>query len=334
RIPGFSRILAIRARSGPAAYTPEMFKGNRNFAVGLFVSIALITVAGFGMWLAGTKGNEPMTRYTMMYEKEVSGLSLGGPVYYLGVNVGRVVLMNLVPGKQVKVRVDIEVLADTPVNSGSYASLMAQGITGVTVVNIEGESGAFEPLEIPPGFDYPLIPVRQTGLSALLANAPQTIVKLNHLLDQANELIGEENRLLVTGMLHNVESLTAALATERKTIAALPGEMESLMRDARSAIGDVRLALQTVQPGLPGTMEHIGAASANVEALTQRVDALLASNEVEFEHFIDQGLGQVPDLIYDLRSTLRDLQKLLQQLQNDPSQLILRTPDDALEVKP
>ena len=52
------------------------------------------------------------------------------------------------------------------------------------------------------------------------------------------------------------------------------------------------------------------------------------------QHFIDNGLGQVPELIYDLRSTLRDVQKLLHQLKEDPSQLIHRPPDDALEVKP
>ena len=311
-----------------------MFKGNRNFAVGLFISVALAGVAGFAMWLAGTKGNEPMSRYSMLFEKDVSGLSLGGPVYYLGVNVGRVVSMDLVTGAHVKVRVDIDVLADTPVDSGSYASLMAQGITGVTVVNLAGEPGEHEPLETTPGFEYPLLPVRQTGLSALLADAPQTIVKLNVLLDQANELLGEENRLAIADMLHSIESLTSELATERKTIAALPGKVESLLQEAQTAVGEVTAALQAVQPGLAGTMENIGAASANLEALTQRIDKLLAANEAEFEHFIDQGLGQVPDLVFDLRSTLRDLQKLLQQLRGDPSQLIFRTPDDALEVEP
>jgi hypothetical protein len=35
-----------------------------------------------------------------------------------------------------------------------------------------------------------------------------------------------------------------------------------------------------------------------------------------------------------MRGTLRELEKLLHQLQEDPSQLIHRSPDDALEVKP
>lgn len=326
--------MATRELSGPASTDAAMFKGNRNLAVGLFVSVALASIAGFGMWLAGTKGNEPMTSYSMLFEKDVSGLSLGGPVYYLGVNVGRVTAMDLVPGTHVKVRVDIAVLASTPVNSGSYASLNAQGITGVTVINIAGEPGDHGPLMPTPGFEYPLIPIRQTGLSALLADAPLTISKLNKLLDQLNDLMGEKNRQNVSEVLAHIEAVTAELADERETIGDIPGELKGLLGEARSAVGDVQTLLASVQPGVEETMQHIGSVSAHLDSLTTRVDEMIARNEAEFEHFIDNGLGQVPDLILDFRRTLRDLQKLLQQLQQDPSQLILRTPDDALEVNP
>jgi hypothetical protein len=39
-------------------------------------------------------------------------------------------------------------------------------------------------------------------------------------------------------------------------------------------------------------------------------------------------------MIHELRGSLRELQKLLRQLQQDPSQLIHRPPNDALEVNP
>ena len=309
-----------------------MFKGNNNLAVGLFFSLALAGVAGFSMWLAGTKGSQPMTRYSMLFEKDVSGLSLGGPVYYLGVNVGRVADMKLVPGPHVKVRVDIDVLADTPINTGSYASLNAQGITGVTVINIAGEPGEHGPLPVIEGSEYPLIPIRQTGLSMLLSEAPKTVEKMNRLLDQLNELMGEKNRAAVALMLQEVESITAELAAERKTIAALPAELRSTLQAARGTMLDVQNLIQTVQPDVATAISNIKTASANIAALSQRVDTLIAENNSEFEHFIDNGLGQVPELIYDVRSTLRDLQKLLRQLQEDPSQLILRSPADTLEV--
>jgi len=311
-----------------------MFKGNRNLAVGVFFSVALAGVAGFSMWLAGTKGNQPMSTYSLLFERDVSGLSLGGPVYYLGVNVGNVREMKLLAGKHVKVRVDIDVLADTPIDSGSYASLNAQGITGVTVINIAGEPGEHGPLEKTAGFDHPLIPVRQTGLSALLSSAPETIAKLNRVLDQVNELLGEQNREVVAQMLQHFEELTSSLAEKRESFAALPEEMNALMADTRAMVRQVKSVIESVQPDLATTMANINTVTDNLAGLTSRMDQWLADNEVEFQHFIDNGLGQAPELIYDMRNTLRELQKLLRQLQEDPSQLIHRSPDDALEVKP
>jgi len=311
-----------------------MFKGNRNLAVGLFISIALAGIAGFGMWLAGTKGNQPMSTYSLLFERDVSGLSLGGPVYYLGVNVGSVSDMALIPGEHVRVRVDIDILADTPVDGGSYASLNPQGITGVTVINIAGEPGKHGPLQKTEGFRHPLIPVRQTGLSALLSSAPETIAKLNRVLDQINELLGEQNRQSITQMLQNVDDLTTTLAEERESFAALPREMKALMAETRASVGQIQSVIQSVQPDLTSAVSNINTATEHLSGVTGRIDTWLADNDAEFEYFIENGLGQAPELIYDMRNTLRELQKLLRQLQEDPSQLIHRSPDDALEVHP
>jgi phospholipid/cholesterol/gamma-HCH transport system substrate-binding protein len=242
--------------------------------------------------------------------------------------------MKLVPGQHVKVQVDIDVKAKTPIDSGSTASLNAQGITGVTVINISGKPGKHEPLKPTDGFKYPLIPVKQTGLSAMLADAPHVIMKMNRLLDQANELLGEENRKSITQMLHHIDSLTAALDGERDEIAALPLELKTLLQESRSAVAEVKSLVQNIQPDAREVLSNLNAATANMESLSKQLDELLANNQVEIDHFIDNGLGQVPELIYDVRTTLRDMQKLLKQLQADPSQLILRSPDDALKVKP
>ena len=80
---------------------------------------------------------------------------------------------------------DIDVLAIHTGGQGTFASLALQGITGVAVVNLETEPGAHPPLETLPGRDYPVIPVRIVGFSALMSSAPEIMGKLNNLLTQA-----------------------------------------------------------------------------------------------------------------------------------------------------
>jgi phospholipid/cholesterol/gamma-HCH transport system substrate-binding protein len=311
-----------------------MFKGDRNFTVGVFVSVAIAVFVGFVIWLTGRSGAEEMSRYTLMFHRDVTGLAVGGPVKYMGMNIGSVVRMSLDKAHGVRVRVDIEVLADTPVDQGTYASLALQGITGVAVVNLASEPGTHDPLPGPPRGQYPEIPVRDVGFAALMASAPELMNKLDGLLTQAGELLGEDNRALVGRTLGNVESLTAALADERGTLAALPGSLERTLADIQATVTDLKTMLGRAQPGLDATVANLGESSANLARLTGRFDRLLAEHEQDMDRFMAEGLGEMPRMMRSAGEALRDLEKLVAELRQDPSQLIHRPAAEAVEIDP
>ena len=311
-----------------------MFKGNRNLIVGIFVASAVIGIAVLAMWLAGRQASEPMARYSLLFENDVSGLSLGGTVFYMGVNVGKVVDTVLVLDETVLVRVDIDVLKTTPIDSGTSGSLAAQGITGVTVINLSGEPGKHENLSLTPGFEFPLIPIRQTGLGALLADAPEMMKKVSGLLDQANELLGESNRASISRTLANIETITAGLAESSETLASLPGELKNTLGDVRATVQGLQQMVDEASPDVIAAMDNVNRATERLALLTARVEEWLTVNDAEMQHFIENGLGQAPDLISDARSMMRQLEKLIRQLQDDPSQLIHRPSEESLEVNP
>jgi phospholipid/cholesterol/gamma-HCH transport system substrate-binding protein len=311
-----------------------MFKGDRNFTVGLFVTVAIASFVIFVIWLTGRSGAEEMSRYTLKFERDVSGLAIGGPVKYMGMNVGSVIHMDLESGDGVRVRVDIEILTSTPVNQGTYASLALQGITGVAVVNLASEPGQHTALPTPPRGQYPEIQVRDVGFAAMLSSAPDIIIKLDSLLTQAGELLGEDNRNKISGSLQNVETLTASLAGSSDTLAALPRDLSTTLADIQAAVGDLRSMIGQVQPDLSATLANINRSSENLASLTDRFDAMLRNNEGNVERFMQEGLGEAPALLRESRTTLRELEKLLTELKDDPSQLIHRSPNDALEMDP
>lgn len=306
---------------------------NTQLAVGTFVSAALILFVAITIWLSGRQGGEAVEQYSLYFQDDVSGLMMGGPVYYLGVEVGNVTRMDIVPGDPMRVRVDIEVLASTPIDTGTSASLAYQGITGVAVINLFGDPGMNLPLKTPPGEDYPVIEVRDAGLAALLSDAPGIIERINLLLDQASGLVTPENQARVSGTLENIESLTAALKNQERALADLPLGLNETLTEIRAAVAELKAAAAEVRPGMSATVQHVEQISASMESLTSRLDAWTEDNGEDMQHFLDNGLGQVPDLVADARAVLREADKLIRELRENPSSLVYKPQDEAVELQ-
>lgn len=311
-----------------------MFKGNKNFAVGLFVTIAIVAFVSFVLWLTGRSGVEEMKRYSMFFERDVSGLAIGGPVKFMGVNIGSVISMEIAGKQDIHVRVDIEILESTHVDSGTFGSLAFQGITGVAVVNLSSDAGVHEPIGLTRGNKYPVIPVRDVGFAAVLSSAPRIMNRLDGLLNQANMLLGEENRGSIARSLGNVESLTESLAGSKDTIAALPADVNQTLSDIRGVVAQLQELVGQAQPDINSTLENLNRSSENLASLTARLDTWMKDNQAALNRFVEDGLGEAPALISGTRQTLRELEKLVSELQSDPSQLIYKPREDALEIEP
>jgi phospholipid/cholesterol/gamma-HCH transport system substrate-binding protein len=310
-----------------------MMGSNRNLSVGLFVLAALIFMAVFTVWITGKKGGQANSQYSIMIKNDVSGLSLGGPVYFLGVAVGEVTELSIVSGDPPAIRVDIEVQESTPINSGSRATLAAQGITGVSVINLSSEHGAHPPLPVTPGFEYPLIPFKDSGFAAILSSAPQVLEKIETLLDRANNLLDDTNQTAVRQALANVEHMTASLASTESGLQQLPASLQATLADVQATSTELRKLLQGAGPGLQVSISNIEQATGQLAGVTHRLDSWLLEHDDEVRQFMGDGLGEVPGLVNDARSALRELDKLLEQLRRDPSTLIYRPERDSVPVE-
>lgn len=300
--------------------------------VGIFVSTGVAIFIALTIWMSGRQGSEPTVNYSMYFYSDVSGLMLGGPVFYLGVEVGNVTRMEIIHGDPMSVRIDIEVLETTPVDTGTSASLAFQGITGVAVINLYGDPGMNLPLKTPPGEDYPVIEVRDSGLAAVLSGAPQMMEKANALLDKASVLLGQDNQESISSTLENVQSLTGALRDKEQAFAQLPEELTATLKDIQLTLSELKDAAADVRPGLVDTMQNVEDVSERLSSLVTRLDAWADENSTGMNDFLNNGLGQVPDLVSDARDALREMEKLLKDLREDPSSLVYKSSEDGIEV--
>lgn len=306
---------------------------NKNFAVGLFVTVALAAFVAATLWLTGKQGSEPTVDYSMFFEKDVGGLMLGGPVFYLGVEVGTVTSMDIVPGDPMRVRVDAEVLKSAPIDGGTYASLAFQGITGVAVIKLYADPGVHEQLQITKESKYPVIEVRDTGFSALLSKAPAIIEKLDSVLVQINQVLGDENRELVSGMLVDIASVTDELASQKEAIGELPVLLKTSLEQVNSSLAQLKSMAVKLEPGLTASLANLEQMTQNLVQMTARMEQWTATNDADVNAFMSGGLGEVPVLVTEAQITLREVQKLIKELREDPSALIYRPNEGSKEVE-
>ncbi len=306
---------------------------NKNFAVGLFVAVALLVFVGSTIWLTGRQGSEPTIDYSIFFKKDVGGLMLGGPVFFLGVEVGTVTAMNIIPGNPMRVRVDIEVVRSVPINTGSYASMAFQGITGVAVIKLNADPGVHEHIKV--GEDSPnqVIVARDTGFSALLDMAPVIVERLDSVLLGINQILGQENRDLVSRILDDIASVSETLAAEKEFISELPVLLKETINSLNETIAQVKSTTLKIEPDLAATLANLEQATANLAKMSARMETWTAVNDSEMNAFMEDGLGQFPALVNDARATLRELEKLVKDLRQDPSKLIYQPGENAVELE-
>ncbi len=307
---------------------------NSYMIVGIFVIVGLVTLIAMILSFAGGRSTEPNIRYTVFFQRDISGLTLGAPVRYLGVGVGQVVSMALTTNDGTKVRVDLDVLQSTPVNSATYASLAFQGVTGVAFISLAADQNGLTNKLAAVDFEYPVIPTRDVGLAALLSDAPAITHKVTELLDRANGLLDENNSAALSRSLANIEKLTESLAGDNDAIESLPDQLRAVLGEVKNTFEQLQITLDQATPDVLTTMAKVNQASTSLANISARLDGWVTDNDRDMQQFINAGLAQMPALIADTRNTMRELEVLLAELRENPSRLIYKPQSDPVIVEP
>jgi len=301
---------------------------------GVFVLLAVIVTVGFIVWMSGGRATQATDVYTVVFDRDVSGLNLGSPVRYLGVDVGEVTAMDLITDGATRVGVEVAIASNTPVDQGTYASLAYLGITGVAYIGLAADAGQHAPITTVGGEEHPVIPSRDVGLPALLADSGSISDEVESLLVELRDLLEESNRASVSRSLSNLATLTDALVAERTTIAALPRRLEEGIEELRRTLDQAGALLERAEPELLETMAQLNETTANTARLTARIEGWLGSHEATLDTFAAEGLRALPPLVAEVRGSIRELDALLASLRANPSQLVYQPQRNAVRVDP
>jgi phospholipid/cholesterol/gamma-HCH transport system substrate-binding protein len=233
----------------------------------------------------------------------------------------------------VRVRVDVKVLKSVPVDSGTYASIAFQGITGVAVIKLNADPGQHGPVPTNPDSPFPTIASRDIGFSALLEKAPLIVDRLDSVLVEINNVLSEENQAYIKNMLGDIAAMSGALAAEKDVIGELPSLLKQTVTQLSATLERIHGMAEDLEPGLDGTIANLEAATVSLARMSLRMEEWTAENDTEMRAFMGDGLGQLPALMEDARATLREAEKLLKDLRDDPSKLIYQREEDSVELE-
>ncbi len=167
----------------------------RYFIEGLFIIVISVAAAMFAVWLT-TSGHRDDVLYRMHFTESVSGLTVGDPVKFHGVEVGNVKTLAIDEADPRRVQVDVALRKDTPVKTDTRATLKFKGITGVIFIELTGGAADAKTLvAATPEGQVPEIPSEKSTIATLFDELPKVIAKFSSLEEKAGKIVSDVSGL-------------------------------------------------------------------------------------------------------------------------------------------
>lgn len=168
-----------------------MESDKRYFLEGLFIIVFTVAIVFTYVWLSRA-GNPDDVTYRIHFTESVSGMALGDPVKYRGVDVGAVQAMALDPADPRRVQVDVRLRKDAPVKTDTKATLKLKGITGAVQIDLEGGTPKAELLATATkAGEVPEIPAGKSNLTTMLDQLPRMAQKFSALEDKTGKVLDD-----------------------------------------------------------------------------------------------------------------------------------------------
>jgi len=166
-----------------------------------------------------------------------------------------------------------------------------------------------------------MIRARRTGIKSLVARAPQILEKFETTLDQANQLLDENNRKAFAEILENARVLSAGLVDTNKDIAQLANSGNTAMVAASTLLGNID------QPG--GLRDKATTAVTDFDGLakslsdtSRQLQLTLQDVRPGVRNFSQQTLSDVGALVGEARQLISGLNRLTATIERDPSRVL------------
>lgn len=286
--------------------------------VGTFVLFSFFGTLGFFLWLAKSDLDYKANIYSIYFKGSVTGLTVGGPVNYLGVPVGTVKKIALDPANPDVVALTIAIKDTIAIKEDAYASLELQGLTGYKTVQIYGGSKESPLLKAEKGQPYPVIASRYSGVEEIMTTLPRMINKFTNLIDRFNATFNEQNRTRFSDTLKNVEVLSQRLAET-----SLP--LKELVENTNTTVKNFDQEIKGLSHSAHRTLDEIS-------SITKDIGSFLKDNRVALDTMTQTSSYELNQTLSQTREMVTSATRLFDKLDENPRSLLFKNQRKGISV--
>lgn len=296
-----------------------MEKDAKYFIVGVFVSICLVALIGFFIWMAGAHKDRSYTNYTLYFTDAISGLKVGSAVQYKGVEVGNVTDIRLSPDREDLVKVDISIDDKTPVRANTDASLGMQGVTGMVFILMKTDVNDTEPAPRIAGERYPVLKGSGTQLAKLLENIPDITKQVLEISEKLNRILDEGNVEALNKTLTNLENMSR--------------DLNGLLSAENVENTSVALAnVAETSENLNDLIVRFEQTADEIDKTVKTISHVVSTNGDNVTRFTREGLDQILSMSRETQKMTESIRKAADKLEQDPSQILYQPSYRGVEI--
>lgn len=318
-----------------------------NYAlIGFFVLVVMASALSFVVWLSNAQFDQKYDEYEVVFQGAVRGLSQGSEVRFNGLRVGEVTRLSLDPNDSNAVVVDIQVEAETPVQTTSAAQLEPLGLTGLNYIQLSGGDAAAPLLRELPGKGPFRIQGQMSQIDTLVEGGEDVIIGAQRALARVNLLLSEDAIADFQGILANIRTITGNLQDtdiDGDIVNRVLLSLETAAKDVSSAA----LAVDEAATSFEGLVDDdVKSVIARAEMSMAQLDRTLAdfsgfANGGEklttdardaINRLSNSGLTDIEETIDGIRVAVDSLNSVIESIESNPLLFIAGEQRETVEI--
>ncbi|MEZ4694542.1 MAG: MlaD family protein [Aliarcobacter sp.] len=286
------------------------------FRIGLFVSTLffLLVVAIFWLGKYGIE-DKKYDEYAVFFNESVSGLNVGSAIKYMGFQVGNVAEIKINPNNSEEIQINIQIQKGTPIKEDNFAVLGNIGITGLKYIELKGGANSSK-----------LLTKNEKGIKVIKSKPSALTTFVDSTEDISRELMIVLAQIKKVLDDKNVDNLAKIISKSETSLTNIE-EFSAYLVKNQKKIDEVLKNISDVSKKGSLSFDAVKNSANSFNTLTTSLQKELDNGSFNLKEISNESLENLNNVLKSLEITLNQTQSLIDNLNESPSDLILKRKD-------